>query len=37
MIYRAWHEDQGKAQTAVVQAIFNTIAKFNKDGFGLAA
>jgi len=37
MIYRAWHEDQGKAQAAVVKAIFNTIAKFNRDAFGLAA
>ena len=37
MIYRAWAEDQGKAQAAVVKAIFNTISKFNRDAFGLAA
>lgn len=37
MIYRAWQEDQGKAQAAVIKAIETTIYKFNQGGFGLAA
>jgi hypothetical protein len=37
MIYRAWSEDQGKAQAAVIKAIETTIYKFNQGGFGLAA
>ena len=30
MIFRAWAEDQGKAQAAVIKAIENTINAFNK-------
>jgi len=37
MIYRAWAEDQGKAQAAVIAAIFNTCNAFNQGRFGLAA
>ena len=28
-MYRAWEQDQGKAKGAVLQAIFNSAAKFN--------
>lgn len=37
MIFRAWAEDQGKAQAAVVKAIQNTIAAFNQGRYGKAA
>ena len=37
MIFRAWKEDRGKAQDAVVMALNKTISAFNKSGFGLAA
>lgn len=37
MIFRAWSEDQGKAQAAVVQAIQNTIAAFNQGRYAKAA
>lgn len=37
MIYRAWHEDQGKAQDAVVLAISKAIYAFNQGRYGLAA
>lgn len=37
MIYRAWAEDKGKAQDAVVQAINKTIAAFNQGRYGKAA
>jgi hypothetical protein len=37
MIFRAWAEDQGKAQAAVVKAIQNTIAGFNQGRYGKAA
>jgi hypothetical protein len=37
MIFRAWAEDQGKAQAAVVKAIENTIAAFNQGRYGKAA
>jgi len=37
MIYLAWAEDQGKAQAAVIAAIFNTCNAFNQGRFGLAA
>lgn len=37
MIFRAWAEDQGKAQAAVVRAIENTIAAFNQGRYGKAA
>jgi hypothetical protein len=37
MIFRAWSEDQGKAQAAVVQAIQNTIAAFNQGRYDKAA
>ena len=37
MIFRAWAEDQGKAQAAIVRAIENTIAAFNKGRYGKAA
>jgi hypothetical protein len=37
MIFRAWYEDQGKAQAAVVQAIQNTIAAFNQGRYDKAA
>ena len=37
MIFRAWAEDQGKAQAAVVKAIENTINAFNKGSYTKAA
>jgi hypothetical protein len=37
MIFRAWAEDQGKAQAAVVRAIQNTIASFNQGRYDKAA
>ena len=37
MIFRAWAEDQGKAQAAVVRAIENTIAAFNQGSYTKAA
>jgi hypothetical protein len=37
MIFRAWSEDKGKAQAAVVRAIENTIAAFNQGRYGKAA
>jgi hypothetical protein len=37
MIFRAWKEDRGKAQDAVVMAIMKTIENFNQGRFGLAA
>jgi hypothetical protein len=37
MIFRAWHEDQGKAQAAVVRAIEKTIAAFNQGRYAKAA
>jgi hypothetical protein len=37
MIFRAWAEDQGKAQAAVVRAIEKTIAAFNQGRYGKAA
>jgi hypothetical protein len=36
MIFRAWAEDQGKAQAAVIRAIENTVAAFNKGRYGKA-
>jgi len=37
MIFRAWHEDQGKAQAAVVKAIEKTINAFNQGSYTKAA
>jgi hypothetical protein len=37
MIFRAWAEDQGKAQAAVVKAIVNTVDAFNKGRYTKAA
>jgi hypothetical protein len=37
MIFRAWAEDQGKAQAAVIRAIENTVAAFNQGRYGKAA
>jgi hypothetical protein len=37
MIFRAWKEDRGKAQDAVVMALNKTIDAFNRSGFGKAA
>jgi hypothetical protein len=37
MIFRAWAEDRGKAQDAVVMAITKTIAAFNQGRYGKAA
>ena len=37
MIFRAWAEDQGKAQAAVVKAIENTINAFNQGRYAKAA
>jgi hypothetical protein len=37
MIFRAWKEDRGKAQDAVVMAINKTIAGFNQGRYGKAA
>jgi hypothetical protein len=37
MIFRAWAEDQGKEQPAVIKAIENTINAFNKGSYTKAA
>jgi hypothetical protein len=37
MIFRAWAEDQGRAQAAVIKAIENTVAAFNQGRYGKAA
>ena len=37
MIFRAWAEDEGKAQAAVIKAIENTINAFNKGSYTRAA
>jgi hypothetical protein len=37
MIFRAWSEDQGKAQAAVVRAIENAIGAFNQGRYDKAA
>jgi hypothetical protein len=37
MIFRAWAEDQGRAQAAVVNAILKTINAFNQGRYGKAA
>ena len=37
MIFRAWSEDRGKAQDAVIFAITKTINAFNKGRYGLGA
>lgn len=37
MIFRAWHEDQGKAQAAVIRAITNTVNAFNQGRYAKAA
>jgi hypothetical protein len=37
MIFRAWKEDEGKAEIAVVTAISNTINAFNQGRYGLGA
>jgi hypothetical protein len=37
MIFRAWAEDQGKAQAAVIQAIINTVNGFNQGRYDKAA
>ena len=37
MIFRAWKEDRGKAQDAVVMALNKTIAAFNQGRYGKAA
>jgi hypothetical protein len=37
MIFRAWKEDQGKAQDAVVGAVIKTINAFNQGRYGLGA
>ena len=37
MIFRAWKEDRGKAQDAVVMAILKTIENFNQGRYGKAA
>jgi hypothetical protein len=37
MIFRAWKEDKGKAQDAVVMALNKTIAAFNQGRYGKAA
>lgn len=37
MIFRAWAEDQGRAQGAVLRAIQNTIAAFNQGRYDKAA
>ena len=37
MIFRAWSEDQGRAQAAVVRAIENAIGAFNQGRYGKAA
>jgi hypothetical protein len=37
MIFRAWAEDQGKAQSAVIKAIENTVNAFNQGSYTKAA
>jgi hypothetical protein len=37
MIFRAWAEDQGKAQAAVIRAIVKTVEAFNQGRYGKAA
>jgi hypothetical protein len=37
MIFRAWAEDQGKAQAAVIKAIENTVNAFNQGSYTKAA
>lgn len=37
MIFRAWKEDRGKAQDAVIYAIIKTIEAFNQGRYGKAA
>jgi hypothetical protein len=37
MIFRAWAEDQGKAQAAVIKAIENTVKAFNQGSYTKAA
>ena len=37
MIFRAWKEDRGKAQDAVIYAILKTIDAFNQGRYGKAA
>jgi hypothetical protein len=37
MIFRAWKEDEGKAQAAVVNAITKTIEAFNQGRYAKAA
>jgi len=37
MIFRAWQEDQGKAQDAVIKAITKTIEAFNQGRYAKAA
>jgi hypothetical protein len=37
LIFRAWKEDRGKAQDAVVMALNKTIAAFNQGRYGKAA
>jgi hypothetical protein len=37
MIFRAWDEDQGKAQNAVIRAITNTVNAFNQGRYAKAA
>jgi len=37
MIFRAWSEDQGRAQAAVVRAIENAIGAFNQGRYDKAA
>jgi hypothetical protein len=37
MIFRAWAEDQGKAQAAVIRAIEKTINAFNRGSYTKAA
>ncbi len=37
MIFRAWQEDQGKAQDAVINAIIKTIEAFNQGRYAKAA
>jgi len=37
MIFRAWSEDRGKAQDAVIKAITNTINAFNQGRYDKAA
>jgi hypothetical protein len=36
MIYRAWKEDEGKAQDAVYRAIEKTVDNFNNGRYGMS-